>query len=114
MAKKTFMGLMAEKDDNGQPIARVNYGFNGAPERSILGRRVVCCEYLPSLDSQTAASTVVGFLFNMKDYVLNTNYTMGLKKYTDEETDDEIMKAVMLVDGKVVDAGSLVLITKGA
>ena len=52
------------------------------------------------------------FLFNFKDYVLNTNYTMGVKRYEDNDTDDKVTKGIMLVDGKVVDKGSLVTIKK--
>ena len=52
------------------------------------------------------------FLFNFKDYVLNTNYSMGVKKYEDNDTDDQITKGIMLVDGKVVDKNSLVVVKK--
>ena len=51
-------------------------------------------------------------LFNFKDYVLNTNYSMGVKKYEDNDTDDQITKGIMLVDGKVVDKNSLVVVKK--
>ena len=59
-----------------------------------------------------AAATVFAFLFNFKDYVLNTNYTMTVKKYEDNDTDDQITKGIMLADGKVVDKNSLVTIEK--
>jgi len=109
MAKKTFTAFAGQVDQTGQPIARVDQGVTGRLERTILGRRVILTDYLPALNDSTGAGTVVGFLFNMKDYVLNTNYKMGLKKYEDNETDDQVMKAIMLVDGKVVDASSLVV-----
>lgn len=114
MAKKTFTAFAGQVDQTGQPIARVDQGVTGKLERTILGRRVILTDYLPALNTSTDASTVVGFLFNMKDYVLNTNYKMGLKKYEDNETDDQIMKAIMLVDGKVVDASSLVVFKTAA
>ena len=100
-------------DSNGQPIARVNYGIAGKPERVLLGRPVVCCDYLNSFD---AASTgdVVAFVFRFTDYVLNTNYAMGVKKYEDNETDDLVTKGIMLADGKVVDKNSLVTLKKKA
>ena len=37
---------------------------------------------------------------------------MTIKRYEDNDTDDQVTKAVMLVDGKVVDKNSLVTITK--
>ena len=113
MSKNTFMNFVGMVDSNGQPIARVNYGIAGKPERVLLGRPVVCCDYLNSFE---AASTgdVVAFVFRFKDYVLNTNYAMGVKKYEDDETDDLVTKGIMLADGKVVDKNSLVTLKKGA
>lgn len=43
MSKKTFMQYYGLTDANGQPIGRVNYGIAGKPERTLLGRPVVCC-----------------------------------------------------------------------
>jgi len=112
MTKKTFMKFIGMVDLQKQPIARVNYGINGRPERTLLGRTVVLNDYMTSLGAVIAADTVVAFLFNFKDYVLNTNYNVTIKRYEDNITDDQITKAIMLVDGKVVDKNSLVTITK--
>ena len=97
-------------DKNGQPIAKVNYGTSGKPERTLLGRTVVLCDYVASYSAALAKDTIFAFLFNFKDYVLNTNYSMGVKKYEDNDTDDQITKGIMLVDGKVVDKNSLVVV----
>lgn len=112
MSKKTFMQYYGLTDTNGQPIGRVNYGIAGKPERTLLGRPVVCCDYVTSYAASVAAGTVFAFLFNFKDYVLNTNYAMGVKKYEDNDTDDMVTKGIMLADGKVVDKNSLVTIKK--
>lgn len=114
MTKKTFMKFIGMVDANGQPIARVNYGINGRPERTLLGRTVVLNDYMTSLGAPIEEDTVVAFLFNFKDYVLNTNYNITIKRYEDNETDDQVTKALMLVDGKVIDKNSLVTITKKA
>ena len=100
MNKKTFMKFMAMVDQAGQPIARVNYGIGGKSERTILGRDVVISPYVA--DNKA-------FVFDFADYVLNTIYDMGISKKQDWETEDLLTKAVMSVDGKVVDAGSLVV-----
>lgn len=100
MSKKQFAEILAIVDEQGQPVARVNYGLAGKPERAILGRPVVLNNYMPEGS--------VAFLFNPKDYILNTNFAMGIKEYYDEDTDDRIKKSVMLVDGKAVDCGSFV------
>lgn len=112
MTKKTFMKFIGMVDNNKQPIARVNYGINGRPERTLLGRTVVLNDYMTSLGSIIESDTVVAFLFNFKDYVLNTNYNITVKRYEDNDTDDQVTKALMLVDGKTVDKNSLVTITK--
>jgi HK97 family phage major capsid protein len=112
MTKKTFMAFIGMVDADGQPIARVNYGINGRPERTLLGRSVVLNDYMSSFAVTVGADTVVAFLFNPRDYALNTNYQMTIKKYEDNETDDLVTKAIMLVDGKVTDKNSLVTVTK--
>lgn len=99
MNKKTFMQFVAMVDEQGQPIARVNYGIGGKPERIILGRDVVISPYVA--DNKT-------FIFDFADYVLNIIYDMGISKKQDWETEDLLTKAVMSVDGKAVDTGSLV------
>jgi HK97 family phage major capsid protein len=107
MTKKTFMQFVGEVDDGGQPIARVNYGINGKPERTLLGRPVILNDYMDSYSASLTAGKVWAFLFNFSDYVLNTNLNLTIKKYEDDSTDDLVTKAIMLVDGKVVDLNSL-------
>ncbi|MCL2215774.1 MAG: phage major capsid protein [Defluviitaleaceae bacterium] len=114
MTKKTFMTFAGLVDATGQPIGRVNFGgVTNRPERTILGRSVVLCDYLPSYTPSLPAGTPFAFLFNFRDYVLNTNLNMGIKRYQDTDTDDWVTRAVMLTDGRVVDENSLVLLSKG-
>lgn len=112
MTKKTFMKFIGMVDDKKQPIARVNYGINGTPERILLGRKVVLNDYMTSLGANIEADTVVAFLFNWTDYMFNTNYNMTIKTYEDNDTEDQVTKAVMIADGKAIDTNSLVTITK--
>lgn len=112
MTKKTFMEFIGMTDTNGQPVARVNYGIGGQPERTLLGRRVILNDYMSSYDPTGATEHIFAFLFNPSDYVLNTNLNITIKRYEDNDTDDMVTKALMLVDGKVVDKNSLVTLTK--
>lgn len=112
MTKKTFMKFIGMVDTNKQPIARVNYGIDGKPERTLLGRRVVLNDYMTSLGAAIVKDTVVAFLFDWSDYMFNTNYNMVVKSYEDNDTEDQVTKAVMICDGKVIDKNSLVTITK--
>lgn len=113
MSKKTFMKFIGMVDANGQPIARINYGIGGRPERTLLGRDVVLAStYMPAYEDAPSAATKFAFIFDFSDYVLNTIYDMGISRKQDWETEDYLTKAVMSVDGKVVDTSSLVVLTK--
>lgn len=109
MTKKTFMGFAGMVDDAGQPIARTDHGISGAPTRYLLGRQVVLCgDYMPNYSGSLPAGTIFAFIFNFNDYILNTIYDMGIQRKQDWDTEDMLTKAVMSVDGKVVDKNSLV------
>lgn len=112
MTKKTFMKFVGMVDSNGQPIARTNYGIDGKPERILLGRRVVLNEYMVSLGATITKDEVVAFLYDWSDYMFNTNYAMTVKRYEDNDTEDQITKAIMICDGKPLDVNSLVTVTK--
>lgn len=114
MNKPTFMQFFGMTDSNGQPIARVNAGVNGVPSRVLLGRNVVLCDYLPTFATTLKKTDVFAFIYRMKDYVLNTNYSVAMKVYEDNDTDDIVRKSIMIADGKPVDFNSLVLLTGSA
>ena len=117
MTKKTFMSFVGMVDNAGQPIARVNYGVDGKPERTLLGREVVL--YQPQSGSKlgnyaasVSANTLFAFIFDFGDYTLNNNYDLGIQHKIDWDNEDHRTKAVAAYDGKVVDNGSLVTLTK--
>lgn len=112
MTKKTFMAFIGMTDTNGQPIARVNYGFGGKAERSLLGRTVVLTNYLENFSDTLEAGKTFAFLYNFADYTLNTNFQVGMKTYEDNDTDDIIRKSIMVCDGKPVIYDSLVKLVK--
>lgn len=114
MSKKTFMEFVGMTDTNGQPIARVNYGMGGTPERTLLGRRVVLTNYLPAYASTLKTADVFAFLYDFSDYTLNTNFEVGMKVYEDNDTDDIVRKSIMVCDGKPILSASLVKLTGSA
>lgn len=111
MSKKTFMAFVGMTDTAGQPIARTNYGIGGSPERTLLGRKVVLTNYLPSYTDKLKTTDVFAMLYDFGDYTLNTNFSIGIKTYEDNETDDIIRKSIMVCDGKPVLYDSLVKLT---
>lgn len=119
MTKKTFMKFVGMTDSVGQPIARVNFGINGKPERTLLGRDVVL--YAPQTGSHignyadtVTADTLFAFIFDFSDYILNNNYDLGIQHKIDWDNEDHRTKAVAAYDGKAVDINSLVTLTKKA
>lgn len=117
MTKKTFMAFMAMVDQNGQPIARVNYGIGGAVERTLLGREVIL--YTPQTGSKlgnyadtVTADQIFAFLVDFGEYVLNTNYNLGIQNAIDWDNEDHKTKAVLACDGKLLRADSLITLTK--
>lgn len=117
MTKKTFMSFIGMVDTVGQPVARINYGLNGRPERTFLGRDVVI--YVPQANSKlgnyadtVSADTLFAFIFDFNDYVLNNNYDLGIQHKIDWDNEDHRTKAVAAYDGKAVDISSLVTLTK--
>lgn len=115
MTKKTFIAFMGITDDNGQPIARINAGLSDAQEYVLNGRHVVLTDgYMGSFAPTVTSDTIVAALFDLGFYVWNEVMGMMMKRYIDDDTDEVILKAVMLADGKVIDKNSLVTLTKKA
>lgn len=112
MSKSTYYSqVIGMVDSNGQPVARTSVGLNGKPEPYILGRAVNFTEYVADFATSVAADTDIAFIFNMEDYLLNTNLNVTVKQYEDDTTDDKMTKAIMLADGKAIDINSLVKVT---
>ena len=99
---------IAKLDERERMIMEMRFGLNGKPEYTILGRHVEFSEDVPAFAKTVSEDTTVAFLFRFADYMLNTNMNVTVSKFTDNETDDECTKAIMLADGKVVDKNSYV------
>lgn len=113
MTKQTWNAMLNETDTAGQPIARVNEGIPGKYSRTLLGREVVLCNYLPTYSTSLTTGEVWAFLFDFSDYVLNTNYNINVQRYQEIWVgDDWVTRAVMIADGKVVNTNSLVTLVK--
>lgn len=113
MTKKSFFSFMGITDSNGQPVARMSEGLNGKPSLSLFGRTVIPTDgYMDSYADTVSADTTFAMMFNLKDYIFNEVMGVSVKKYEEDETDNTVIKAVMLADGKVVDTHSLVKLVK--
>lgn len=106
-------------DDVNRPLYRDDAGANasvpnGGITARFYGRNVQLVEpdIIPDFDTAKEGD-VVGILWNPQDYAINTNMQFGMRRYFDEETNQWVSKALVIVDGKMVDPKSCWLIKKG-
>ena len=86
-------------------------GLAAAPQRYLLGRPVILTDNLNGF-SAASVNDIFAFLYRMQDYMLNTNFNVGIKTYEDNDTDDIIRKSIMVCDGKPIDTTSLIKLKK--
>ena len=116
MAQGTFDGYIdGMVDKNGQPIARVNYGIEGGEVYRFGGKTVETVEDDIIADYETAGSgDVVAVFVDLSKYGVNSNLQMTVDKWTDRDTNQVKNKAMMIVDGKLIDPNGVLIIKKGA
>lgn len=114
VAQGTWDAIVGMVDNNGQPVARVNYGLNGI-EQSFLGYPVNIVEEdrIKSFAGATASTDYFAVLGNLNYYALNSNGNLGVYKYRDEEKNQDVTKALEFVDGKVLQPKAFVVLKKG-
>ena len=106
------------KGSNNQPVSREIYNpVNGDESARFKGREVVFVEddIFKAFDDATAGTDFFGMYWvPEKAYAINTNLQFGYKKYFDEETNQYITKALVIVDGKVLDPKYIYLLKKSS
>ena len=107
-------------DNNGQPIARVNYGMDGANFESyrFMGRpvKIVEDDILPSYDDANAEESATPFMIytRLSDYLVNQQEGMRTVRWFDEEANLIKDKVQTVVDGKMGDvSGTMVFSAPG-
>ena len=116
MAQGTFDGYIDGMTDlNGQPIGRVNYGIADGETYRFGGKEVLPVEndILPDYES-AGIGDVVAIFVNLTDYGVNGNMQMQVIKWIDHDTNEVKNKAIMICDGKLIDANGVILVKKGA
>lgn len=112
MTQNSFNEFMSIVDENGQPVAKVNTGVDGEPVYRLFGMPVeLADEFLDDYALSVEKDTIFAFIYNFKEYVLNTNYDLGVKTKEDWDTEDKHWKAVLAADGKAVTKYSYVTFT---
>lgn len=116
MNQSTFDGYIdGMVDDNGQPVGRTNYGINGEESYRFMGKDVetVEDECIAAYDD-AAEGDVVGVFFKATDYAINSNMQLVVVKWTDHDNNKIKNKAILIVDGKLLDVNGVLIIKKGA
>ena len=108
-------------DANGNPIFRqatgleVNDGDALNPNGRFFGRDISLVEedILPDFDTANA-SDVIGIFWQPQEYAINENFGFTMRRYFDEETNEWVDKALVVVDGKVLNPTGFYKIVKGS
>lgn len=112
ISKDLFTEITFLEDTNGRLVATEDLNAKGFGKRKIFGRPVVLTNRITKFET-ASADDIVGFVGDMSDYIFNTNYEMTLSKYFDNETEENVTKAVMLCDGKLARKDSFIILKKG-
>jgi HK97 family phage major capsid protein len=116
---ETYLETMADANNN--PVFRqatgleVNDGDSRNPNGRFFGRDIALVEpdILPDFDSASAGD-VIGVFWQPEEYAINENFGFAMRRYFDDETNEWVDKALVVVDGKVLNPAGYWLIKKKA
>ena len=85
------------------------------PNGRFFGREISIVEpdILPDFDT-ASANDVIGIYWQPDEYAINENFGFTMRRYYDEETNEWVDKALVVVDGKLLNAEGVYLIKKGS
>lgn len=114
---ESYLETMADANNN--PIFRqatgleVNDGDARNPNGRFFGRDISLVEpdILPDYDSASNGD-VIGIYWQPDEYAMNENFGFIMRRYFDEETNEWVDKALVVVDGKVLNPMGYWLIKK--
>lgn len=111
--------LETMSDEVGQPVFRqatgleVNDGDAVNPNGRFFGREVALVEPDIISDFDSASSgDVIGVFWQPDEYAVNENFGFTMRRYFDEETNEWVDKALVVVDGKTLNPEGFWLIKK--
>ena len=113
----SYLETMA--DGNNNPIFReatglvVNDGDATNPNGRFFGRDISLVEPDIIADFDTASSNdVIGVYWDPKEYDINENFGFTMRRYFDDETNEWVDKALVVVDGKILNPKTVWIIKK--
>ncbi len=115
---ESYLETMA--DSNNNPIFRqatgleVKDGDGRFPDGRFFGRNISLVEPDILADFDTASQgDVIGIFWQPEEYAINENFGFTMRRYFDEETNEYVDKALVVVDGKVLNPTGYYKILKG-
>lgn len=108
--------IMTLVDANDRPVYRETYNPETGDEKATFkGRQVNFIEEggIKSFDSASTGDYFAMMWVPEKAYLINSNLQFSYKKYFDEDTNQWITKALVICDGKPLDAKYIWLLKKG-
>ena len=108
-------------DANGNPVFKqatgleVSDGDTRDPNGRFFGRHISLVEpdILPDFDTASAGD-VIGIYWQPGEYAVNENFGFTMRRYFDDETNEWVDKALVVVDGKVLNPAGYWLIRKSS
>ena len=112
-----YLETMADANNN--PVFRqatgleVNDGDAMNPNGRFFGRNISLVEpdILPDFDT-ASSNDVIGIFWQPEEYAINENFGFTMRRYFDEEANEWVDKALVVVDGKVLNPKGIWLIKK--
>ena len=112
--------LETMSDANGNPIFRqatgleVNDGDSRNPNGRFFGREISLVEpdIIADFDDASAGD-VIGVFWQPNEYAINENFGFTMRRYFDEDLNEWVDKALVVVDGKVLNPTGFYKIIKG-
>lgn len=112
--------LETMSDSNGNPVFRqatgleVNSGDAMNPGGRFFGHDITLVEpdIIPGFDDASSGD-VIGLFWQPQEYGINENFGFTMRRYFDEELNEWVDKALVVVDGKVLNPTGYVKIIKG-
>ena len=113
--------LETMSDANNNPVFRqatgleVNDGDALNPNGRFFGREISLVEpdIIADFDSANVGD-VIGIYWQPEEYAINENFGFTMRRYFDEETNEWVDKALVVVDGKILNPNGYYLIKKGS
>ena len=116
---ESYLETMA--DSNNNPVFKQATGLEVMdgdatnPRGRFFGREIALVEpeILPDFDTASNGD-VIGIFWQPEEYAINENFGFTMRRYFDEETNEWVDKALVVVDGKVLNPMGYWLIKKKA